>query len=145
MHRPKRKIYRDCSAARKSMSWEGRVLLHAAAFLPDQKCNALRRQHVSGAISGVSCGLGSALIRFRKICRYRPERGTFRVRAALALVVAIPNVDGCAHAAEENLEAVPVAVVTESPRLVLKLEARLIDLSRAFLDNGCSSGDNRYR
>ena len=40
-----------------------------------------------------------------------------------------------AYAAEENLEAVPVAVVTESPRLVLNWRGKtIVDLSRAFLD-----------
>ncbi len=40
-----------------------------------------------------------------------------------------------AYAAEENLEAVRVAVVTESPRLVMDWRGqRIVDLSRAFLD-----------
>ncbi len=39
------------------------------------------------------------------------------------------------YAAEENLEATEVAVVTESPRLVLSWRGRkIVDLSRAFLD-----------
>ena len=40
-----------------------------------------------------------------------------------------------AYAAEENLEATEVAVVTESPRLVLNWRGkRIVDISRAFLD-----------
>ena len=40
-----------------------------------------------------------------------------------------------AYAKEENLEAVPVAVVTESPRLVMNWRGKtIVDLSRAFLD-----------
>ena len=40
-----------------------------------------------------------------------------------------------AYAAEENLEAVPVAVVTKEPRLVLKWRGReIVNLKRAFLD-----------
>ncbi|MBQ7679691.1 MAG: phosphoribosylformylglycinamidine synthase [Butyrivibrio sp.] len=39
------------------------------------------------------------------------------------------------YAAEENLEATEVAVVTEEPRLVLKWRGRrIVDISRAFLD-----------
>ena len=39
------------------------------------------------------------------------------------------------YASEENLEAVPVAVVTESPRLVLTWRGKkIVDLSRAFLN-----------
>ena len=40
-----------------------------------------------------------------------------------------------AYAAEENLEAVKVAVVTEEPRLVLKWRgSKVVDIARAFLD-----------
>ena len=40
-----------------------------------------------------------------------------------------------AYAAEENLEAVPVAVVTEDPRLVLIWRGKeIVNISRAFLD-----------
>ena len=39
------------------------------------------------------------------------------------------------YAAEENLEAVPVAVVTETPRLVISWRGRtIVNISRAFLD-----------
>ncbi len=39
------------------------------------------------------------------------------------------------YAAEENLEAVSVAVVTEDPRLVLKWRGKeIVNISRAFLD-----------
>lgn len=39
------------------------------------------------------------------------------------------------YAKEENLEAIPVAVVTESPRLVMNWRGNtIVDLSRAFLD-----------
>ena len=47
-----------------------------------------------------------------------------------------------AYAKEENLEATEVAVVTESPRLVLTWEGKeIVNLSRAFLDtNGAHRG-----
>ena len=39
------------------------------------------------------------------------------------------------YANEENLEAVPVAVVTEEPRLVLTWRGKeIVNISRAFLD-----------
>ena len=39
------------------------------------------------------------------------------------------------YAAEENLEAVEVAVVTEEPRLVLNWRGKdIVNISRAFLD-----------
>ncbi len=39
------------------------------------------------------------------------------------------------YAKEENLEGIPVAVVTKSPRLVMSWRGKtIVDLSRAFLD-----------
>ena len=54
----------------------------------------------------------------------------------MAVVVAKADVDRMlGFAAEENLEAVVVAEVTESPRLVLKWRGKtIVDISRAFLD-----------
>ena len=54
----------------------------------------------------------------------------------MAVVIAPENVDQfLAYAAEENLEAVPVAVVTEDPRLVLIWRGKeIVNISRAFLD-----------
>lgn len=54
----------------------------------------------------------------------------------MAVVVDKKDVDQMMdYVAEENLEAVPVAVVTESPRLVMHWRGRtIVDISRAFLD-----------
>ena len=54
----------------------------------------------------------------------------------LAVVVAPSDVDQfMAYAKEENLEATEVAVVTESPRLVLEWKGKeIVNISRAFLD-----------
>ena len=54
----------------------------------------------------------------------------------MAVVVTPADVDKfLKYAAEENLEAVPVAVVTEEPRLVLNWRGKkIVDLKRAFLD-----------
>ena len=49
------------------------------------------------------------------------------------------------YAKEENLEAVEVAVVTESPRLVLFWRGKeIVNMSRAFLDtNGAHQETDR--
>ena len=54
----------------------------------------------------------------------------------MAVVVDKNDVDVfLGYAAEENLEAVPVAVVTEEPRLVLNWRGKdIVNISRAFLD-----------
>ncbi len=54
----------------------------------------------------------------------------------MAVVVAPEDVDQfLAYAAEENLEAIEVAIVTEDPRLVLEWRGKeIVNLSRAFLD-----------
>ena len=52
-----------------------------------------------------------------------------------------------AYAAEENLEAVEVAVVTEEPRLVLEWRGKeIVNISRAFLGHQrCTSGDQQLQ
>ena len=54
----------------------------------------------------------------------------------MAVVVAPEDVDKfLGFANEENLEAVPVAVVTKEPRLVLSWRGKeVVNISRAFLD-----------
>ena len=54
----------------------------------------------------------------------------------MAVVVAPEDVEKfLGYANEENLEAVPVAVVTEEPRLVLSWRGKeIVNISRAFLD-----------
>lgn len=64
----------------------------------------------------------------------------------MAVVVDKKDVDQMMdYVAEENLEAVPVAVVTESPRLVMHWRGRtIVDISRAFLDtNGAHQEGSR--
>lgn len=63
----------------------------------------------------------------------------------MAVVVAPEDVQTfLGYAAEENLEAVEVAVVTEEPRLVLEWRGKeIVNLSRAFLDtNGAHQETN---
>ena len=54
----------------------------------------------------------------------------------MAVVIAPENVEQfLAYAASENLEATPVAVVTEDPRLVMSWRGKeIVNISRAFLD-----------
>ena len=54
----------------------------------------------------------------------------------MAVVVAPEDVEKfLGYANEENLEAVPVAVVTKEPRLVLSWRGKeIVNISRAFLD-----------
>ena len=47
------------------------------------------------------------------------------------------------YANEENLEAVPVAVVTKEPRLVLNWRGKeIVNISRAFLDTNGAHQEN---
>lgn len=51
-----------------------------------------------------------------------------------------------AYAAEENLEATEVAIVTESPRLVLEWRGKeIVNLSRAFLDTNGAHQETTVR
>ena len=93
---------------------------------------------MSVSIGEVADGLQSDLDKVPK--KYAGLDGTeiaiSESQERMALVVDPKDVDKMlAYAAEENLEAVPVAVVTESPRLVLNWRGKtIVDLSRAFLD-----------
>ena len=103
-----------------------------------KKCNDFGAGGVSVAIGELAAGLDIDLDKVPK--KYAGLDGTelaiSESQERMALVVSPENVDKMLqYAAEENLEAVPVAVVTENPRLVLKWRGKtIVDLSRAFLD-----------
>ena len=103
-----------------------------------KKCNDFGAGGVSVAIGELAAGLRVDLDKVPK--KYAGLDGTeiaiSESQERMALVVDPKDVDKMlAYAAEENLEAVPVAVVTESPRLVLNWRGKtIVDLSRAFLD-----------
>ena len=103
-----------------------------------KKCNDFGAGGVSVAIGELADGLQIDLDKVPK--KYAGLDGTeiaiSESQERMALVVDPKDVDKMlAYAAEENLEAVPVAVVTESPRLVLNWRGKtIVDLSRAFLD-----------
>ena len=103
-----------------------------------KKCNDFGAGGVSVAIGELADGLEVNLDKVPK--KYAGLDGTelaiSESQERMAVVVAKSDVDKMLDfAAEENLEAVVVAEVTESPRLVLKWRGKMIvDISRAFLD-----------
>ena len=112
-----------------------------------KKCNDFGAGGVSVAIGELADGLTVDLDKVPK--KYAGLDGTelaiSESQERMAVVVDPKDVDQfLAYAAEENLEAVPVAVVTEDPRLVLKWRGKeIVNLKRAFLDtNGAHQETN---
>ncbi len=114
-----------------------------------KKCNDFGAGGVSVAIGELADGLRIELDKVPK--KYAGLDGTeiaiSESQERMAVVVAPQDVDQfLAYAAEENLEATEVAVVTEEPRLVLSWRGKeIVNLSRAFLDtNGAHQETNVY-
>ena len=103
-----------------------------------KKCNDFGAGGVSVAIGELADGLVVDLDRVPK--KYAGLDGTelaiSESQERMAVVVSPGDVEEFLnYAAQENLEAVPVAVVTEEPRLVLKWRGKkIVDIARAFLD-----------
>ena len=103
-----------------------------------KRCNDFGAGGVSVAIGELAAGLRIDLDAVRK--KYDGLDGTELAisvsQERMAVVVAPEEADRFIAAAQaENLEAYPVAVVTESPRMVMTWKGQTIaDLSRAFLD-----------
>ncbi len=103
-----------------------------------KKCNDFGAGGVSVAIGELADGLTVELDKVPK--KYAGLDGTelaiSESQERMAVVVDPKDVEAfLAYAAEENLEAVEVAIVTEEPRLVLKWRGKkVVDLKRAFLD-----------
>ena len=103
-----------------------------------RKCNDFGAGGVSVAIGELAPGLEIDLDSVPK--KYAGLDGTelaiSESQERMACVVAPEDVDAfMKYAAEENLEAVQAAVVTASPRLVMKWRGKtIVDISRAFLD-----------
>ena len=103
-----------------------------------KKCNDFGAGGVSVAIGELAAGLRVELDKVPK--KYAGLDGTeiaiSESQERMAVVVDPKDAEQfLAYAAEENLEAVPVAVVTEEPRLVLNWRGKdIVNLSRAFLD-----------
>ena len=103
-----------------------------------KKCNDFGAGGVSVAIGELADGLRVELDKVPK--KYAGLDGTelaiSESQERMAVVVAPQDVEQfMQYAKEENLEAVEVAVVTESPRLVLVWRGKeIVNISRAFLD-----------
>lgn len=103
-----------------------------------KKCNDFGAGGVSVAIGELADGLTVDLDKVPK--KYAGLDGTelaiSESQERMAVVVDPADVEEFLQAAaKENLEAVPVAVVTKSPRLVLKWRGKeIVNISRAFLD-----------
>lgn len=103
-----------------------------------KKCNDFGAGGVSVAIGELAEGLRVDLDQVPK--KYAGLDGTelaiSESQERMAIVVDAKDVDRMlAFAAEENLEAVPVAVVTKEPRLVLVWRGKeIVNIKRAFLD-----------
>ena len=114
-----------------------------------KKCNDFGAGGVSVAIGELAAGLKIDLDKVPK--KYAGLDGTeiaiSESQERMAVVIDPKDVDTfLGYAQEENLEAVPVAVVTESPRLVMNWRGNtIVDLSRAFLDtNGAHQETDVY-
>ncbi|MBQ6805972.1 MAG: phosphoribosylformylglycinamidine synthase [Lachnospiraceae bacterium] len=103
-----------------------------------KKCNDFGAGGVSVAIGELADGLVVDLDKVPK--KYAGLDGTelaiSESQERMAVVVGPQDVDTfLGYAAEENLEAIAVAVVTKEPRLVLKWRGKeIVNISRAFLD-----------
>ena len=114
-----------------------------------KKCNDFGAGGVSVAIGELADGLRVDLDKVPK--KYAGLDGTelaiSESQERMAVVVSPKDVNAfLAYAAEENLEAVSVAEVTEEPRLVLIWRGKeIVNISRAFLDtNGAHQETNVY-
>ena len=103
-----------------------------------KKCNDFGAGGVSVAIGELADGLIVDMDKVPK--KYAGLDGTelaiSESQERMAVVVDAKDADQfLAYAAEENLEAVKVATVTEEPRLVLMWRGRkIVDIARSFLD-----------
>ncbi len=103
-----------------------------------KKCNDFGAGGVSVAIGELAAGLKVNLDLVPK--KYEGLDGTelaiSESQERMAVVVAPADQDKfLAYAAEENLEATPVAVVTKEPRLVLTWRGKdIVNIARSFLD-----------
>ena len=103
-----------------------------------KKCNDFGAGGVSVAIGELAAGLQIDLDKVPK--KYAGLDGTeiaiSESQERMAVVLDPADVEKfLGFAGEENLEAVPVAVVTEDPRLVMHWRGKtIVDISRAFLD-----------
>lgn len=114
-----------------------------------KKCNDFGAGGVSVAIGELADGLTVDLDKVPK--KYAGLDGTelaiSESQERMAVVIDPNDVEAFLnYAAEENLEAVEVAVVTREPRLVLNWRGRkIVDLKRAFLDTNGAHQETRVK
>ncbi|MCM1058536.1 MAG: phosphoribosylformylglycinamidine synthase [Firmicutes bacterium] len=114
-----------------------------------KKCNDFGAGGVSVAIGELADGLTVELDKVPK--KYAGLDGTelaiSESQERMAVVVDPGDVDKfLGYAAEENLEAVAVASVTEEPRLVLNWRGKkIVDLKRSFLDTNGAHQETAVR
>lgn len=114
-----------------------------------KKCNDFGAGGVSVAIGELADGLTVDLDKVPK--KYAGLDGTelaiSESQERMAVVVAPEDVDKfLQYSAEENLEAVCVATVTEEKRLVLNWRGKkIVDLSRAFLDTNGAHQETKVK
>ncbi len=120
-----------------------RLFRRAEACRMIRRCNDFGAGGVSVAIGELADGLAVDLNAVPK--KYEGLDGTelaiSESQERMAVVVSASDLDAfLALAAEENLQAVPVATVTEEPRLTMRWNGdTIVDLSREFLSsNGAS-------
>ena len=115
-----------------------RLFLNKEATRKIKKCNDFGAGGVSVAIGELADGLNIDLDKVPK--KYEGLNGTelaiSESQERMAVVVAEKDVDAfIALAAEENLSATPVAVVTDTGRMKMFLKGKaIVDISREFLD-----------
>lgn len=114
-----------------------------------KKCNDFGAGGVSVAIGELASGLTVDLDKVPK--KYAGLDGTelaiSESQERMAVVVDPSSVEEfLVYAAEENLEAVPVAVVTEEPRLVLRWRGKeIVNIKRSFLDTNGAHQEAKVR
>ncbi|MBO6197210.1 MAG: phosphoribosylformylglycinamidine synthase [Butyrivibrio sp.] len=114
-----------------------------------KKCNDFGAGGVSVAIGELAPGLDINLDLVPK--KYAGLDGTelaiSESQERMAVVVAKKDTEQfLAYAAEENLEAVEVAVVTKEPRLVLKWRGKkIVDIKREFLDTNGAHQETKVK
>ena len=114
-----------------------------------KKCNDFGAGGVSVAIGELADGLKVDLDKVPK--KYEGLDGTelaiSESQERMAVVVAPKDVEQfLAYAKEENLEAVKVAEVTESPRLVLSWRGKeIVNISRAFMDTNGAHQETKVK
>ncbi len=116
-----------------------RLFLNPQVTLLIKRCNDFGAGGVSVAVGELADGLDIDLDKVPR--KYEGLNGTelaiSESQERMAVVVEAKDVEGfCLLAEKENLEATPIAVVTEEKRMVMRWRGqKIVDLDRAFLSS----------